>query len=315
MSVATGNAEIFGRNGTRPKPQENTMSVATAPPPQQPLQLSAIQTVPTEIRVVSHSTLFYWWPVWVTGFVLTLLTLLDGHYMVIVPGDTVTLKGATVAVEKDGKTTSYKKNDVIVLPKGHLPGAVNTVDQPHLHAANRSGYGVFFATVLLLVIFITNVPLRGLWSIMVIGLVVLVSIIFQLAGFWEPILREAALLDIRINAAGYFLISSVLFGLWLFTILLFDRQIHMTFTSGQLKVRTEIGGGEKVYDAVGMTLEKQRSDLFRHWMIGLGSGDLIVRTSGAQAHQFEMANVLFIGRKVRAIENLLREKSIVAAPH
>ena len=65
--------------------------------------------------------------------------------------------------------------------------------------------------------------------------------------------------------------------MWLFTVLLFDRQIYMVFTPGQLKVRTEIGGGEKVYDAVGMTLEKQRSDLFRHWLLGMGSGDLIVR--------------------------------------
>ncbi len=285
------------------------MSVATAPPP------TAVRTAPSEIRVVSHSNLFYWWPVWAVGFVLSFLTMIDGHFLVIVPGGAMALKDAAVTAEMDGKTTTFKKNDVLVLPKGHLPGADGVLDQPHLHAANNRGYGVLFATVLLLVIFITNVPLRGLWSVMVIGLIILLSIIFQLAGFWEHILREASLLDVRINAAGYFLISSVLFGMWLFTMLLFDRQIHMTFTSGQLKVRTEIGGGEKVYDAVGMTLEKQRSDLFRHWLIGLGSGDLIVRTSGAQAHQFEMPNVLFIGRKVRAIEDLLREKSIVAAPH
>jgi hypothetical protein len=63
-----------------------------------------------------------------------------------------------------------------------------------------------------------------------------------------------------------------------------------------------------------MTLEKQRSDLFRHWLLGLGSGDLIVRTSGAQAHQFDMPNVLFIGRKVHEIEDLLREKSVVGLP-
>ncbi len=284
------------------------MSVASAARP------PAIKIATREIRVVSHSNLFYWWPVWFVGFVLTILTLLDGHYMVVVPRDTVALKDAAVTVEQSGKTVSYTKNDVMVLPKGHRVGAGETTDQPHLHAANNSGYGVVFAIVLLLVIFITNVPLRGLWSIMVIVLIALLTIIFQLAGWWEHILRGLYLLDIRINVAGYFLISTVLFALWLFTMLLFDRQIHMTFTPGQLKVCTEIGGGEKVYDAVGMTLEKQRSDLFRHWLLGLGSGDLIVRTSGAQAHQFEMPNVLFIGRKVQAIEDLLREKSVVGLP-
>jgi hypothetical protein len=247
--------------------------------------------------------------------VMTILTLINGHYMVIVPNDTVVLKDAAVTVEKDGKTSSFAKNDVIVLPTGYMPVTGANVDQPHLHAANNSGYGVLFATVLLVVIFITNVPLRGLWSMMAISLVVFLTLIFQLAGYWEHILHGLWLLDIRINAAGYFLISSLLFCLWLFTMVVFDRQIHMVFTPGQLKVKTEVGGGEKVYDASGMTLEKQRSDMFRHWLLGMGSGDLIVRTSGAQAHQFDMPNVLFIGRKVREIEELLREKSVVASPH
>jgi hypothetical protein len=289
------------------------MSVAPAPLP--PTQVPAIKTAPSEIHVISHSTLFYWWPVWFVGFLLTALTLFDNHFMIIVPKDTVALRDAAVTVEKDGKTTSFKKNDVLVLAKDHLPGTGDTIDQPHLHTANNSGFGVLFATVLLLVVFITNVPLRGMWSFMVILMVVLLSVIFHLSGFWEHILHGLWLLDIRINAAGYFLISSVLFGMWLITVLLFDRQIHMTFTSGQLKVVTEIGGGEKVYDAGGMTLEKQRSDLFRHWLLGLGSGDLIVHTAGALAHQFEMPNVLFISRKVRAIEELLREKSVVGSAH
>jgi hypothetical protein len=289
------------------------MSVATAPAPI-PVPITT-RIAPAEIHIVSHSTLFYWWPVWMVGFVLTVTTLIDGHVMVIVPKDTVALTDAAVTATNDGKAISYEKHDVIVLPSGHLPATGGTIDQPHLHVANSSGYGVVFAGVLLLVIFITSVPLRGLWSFVAIGLIVLVSIIFQLAGYWNPILHALYLLDVRINVAGYFLISSVLFGLWLFTVLLFDRQIYMTFTSGQLRVRTEIGGGEKVYDAGGMTMEKQRSDLFRHWLLGLGSGDLIVRTSGAQASQFEMPNVLFIGRKVRAIEELLREKSVVGSPH
>jgi hypothetical protein len=87
----------------------------------------------------------------------------------------------------------------------------------------------------------------------------------------------------------------------------------MVFTPGQFKVRTEIGGGEQVYDAVGMTLQKQRSDLFRHWILGLGSGDLIVKTAGAQAHQFEMDNVLFITKKVQLIEEMLKRKTVVEA--
>ena len=56
---------------------------------------------------------------------------------------------------------------------------------------------------------------------------------------------------------------------------------------------------------------KQRNDLFRHWILGLGSGDLIVNTSGATAHHSDLPNVLFVGYKVRQIENMLREKAVV----
>jgi hypothetical protein len=245
---------------------------------------------------------------------MTGLTFAADTYMVFVPPDTVAFQDAAVEIEKDGKTIKYKKNDVLVVEKGNLPSQGVHLDQPHLHAAAHGIHGVLFALVLLLVIFITNVPLRGMWSGVVIVVIALGSIIFALAGFWEPILRTLSFLDIRINAAGYLTISGVLFAMWAFTVFLFDRQIYMTFSPGQMKVCTEIGGGERVYDAGGMTLEKQRSDLFRHWLLGIGSGDLIVKTSGAQAHQFDMPNVLFISTKVREIEDMLKSKSVVEAP-
>jgi hypothetical protein len=34
---------------------------------------------------------------------------------------------------------------------------------------------------------------------------------------------------------------------------------------------------------------------------------LIVRTTGAQAHQFEMSNVLFINSKKQQIEDMIRQ--------
>src|SRR4051812_18415919 len=44
---------------------------------------------PKEITIVSHSTLFYWWPVWAVGFLVAALTYLDGHVMATVPSGTV----------------------------------------------------------------------------------------------------------------------------------------------------------------------------------------------------------------------------------
>jgi hypothetical protein len=45
-------------------------------------QLPNPRTLP-EIRIYSHSALFYWWPIWVVGFVIAGLTALQGEIVVI----------------------------------------------------------------------------------------------------------------------------------------------------------------------------------------------------------------------------------------
>src|SRR4051794_38468454 len=37
------------------------------------------------IKIVSHSDLFYWWPVWAVGFLMAFLTYQGGNHMAIVP--------------------------------------------------------------------------------------------------------------------------------------------------------------------------------------------------------------------------------------
>jgi hypothetical protein len=265
-----------------------------------------------EIRIVSHSTLFYWWPVWTIGFILGTITLIIGHHMAAVPRGTVVgeLTGAAdVKVISGDPGKDLAGRSVLIAPN---PKVKFQKPDPIIFAPSKN-LGVCYAIVLLLVITITNIPLRGLWSVIVIVMIISLSIIFALEDWWEPILRTLGRLDVHINAGGYFFISSVLLIIWLVTLFLFDRQIYMVFTPGQLRVRLEIGEGETAYDTTGMTLQKQRSDLFRHWILGLGSGDLIVRTSGAQAHHFDLPNVLFLGRKVKQIEEMLRAKPVVRA--
>jgi hypothetical protein len=289
--------------------------ISTPPPP---------STAPraqdeVEIKIVSHSNLFYWWPVWAVGFLLGILTWVDGYVMAIVPSGSKADRTINVEVEKgrldlrEGVLVPphEEKKEKHLFPDQRVNGNLPEPEQPHLHVAHKSTYGVVFALTLLLVIVITNVPLRGMWSFMVIVLVILFITVFALFHWWDAIFHAISLLDIRINSGGYFFISTVLLIVWLITFVLFDRQLYMIFTPGQLKVRLEIGGGEKAFDTQGMTIEKQRSDLFRHWILGLGSGDLIVNTSGAHVQHFDLPNVLFIGKKVQQIEDMLREKAVV----
>jgi hypothetical protein len=294
------------------------MSTAPAAP------VAAASTAEKEIRIISHSNLFYWWPVWAIGFIMALLTLIDGHRMAILPGPpsankpgTEQFRNATVIVDTgSSKEIKLKDRDVLVLQENkHLQpdqpeGDKKELPEPNalrFHVAQGKSYAVIFCTVLVLVIVITNVPLRGMWSVVIIMLVIMLVIIFSLAGWWDTILGWLFVLHIHINLAGYLFISIGLLAIWLVAFFFFDQQIYMIFTPRQFKVRTEIGGGEVTYDTIGMSLQKQRSDLFRHWILGLGSGDLVVNTSGAQAHHFDLPNVLFVGKKVQQIEDMMRE--------
>ena len=183
---------------------------------------------------------------------------------------------------------------------------------PRLHSRPRSkNYGVIFCVTLLLVITITNIPLRGMWSVVVIITVIMMSVIFALAGWWEWIFDLLSVPRYPPSTwAG--ICSSRRFPLYRPSGCSRCSSSTSRCTSssrpGQFKVCTEIGGGEKVYDTVGMKLERQRSDLFRHMILGLGSGDLIVKTSGASPKHFDLPNALFISKKVQQIEDMLQKR-------
>jgi hypothetical protein len=265
-------------------------------------QNAPIGASPREVHIVAHSMLFYWWPVWAVGLLLAGLTWLDGHRLAIVPPGTQVLEGF------DGS------REALVLPAGsHLPQdpATGKPREPTLRMASRSGCGVVFVVVVLLVVFITNVPIRGLWSVVVVVTVVLGTIILAMAGWWDDILEAAGQSHVYINAFGYLAISLPLLVLWLVVVLFFDHRMYMVFTPGQLRVHQEVGSGEVAYDTVGMVVAKRRSDLFRHWLLGFGSGDLLVKTAGANAQQFEMQNVLFVGSKLRLIQQMLQTREVV----
>jgi lysylphosphatidylglycerol synthetase-like protein (DUF2156 family) len=269
-------------------------------------ETSVIKVTPQgegEVRIYSHSPLFYWWPVWAVGLLMGFLTLADGLRMVTVPAKT-----EAQAREIQG----YGLRDVLILPEGKkLPrDSDGNPMPPTLHMAQSPKLGVMYATVLILIIIVSNVPLRGLWSVLIILGVFILVLIFSLWGIWDDIVRIVSLLDIRINAGGYFSISLVLLAIWAVTVFVFDHRTYVVVTSGQVRVCLAIGAGETMYDTTGMTFSKRQDDLFRHWIIGLGSGDLIIHRSNT-TQEIDMPNVLFVGSKIKEIERLIKERQVV----
>ncbi len=221
---------------------------------------------PTSIRIYSHSSLVFWWPVWVAGYVMAALTYLHGR--------------------EQNAETSWQMLDWV-------------------HPSNN--LGVIYFLTLFLIIMITNFSVRGLASGMVIMGGALLTVILAYVGWWDEVFRWFENLTIHLSMGAYFWFSSLIFIAWFLTVFVFDRLSYWEVTPGQLTHKMLFGSGSKSYNAQGMGLEKHRDDIFRHWLLGLGSGDIKIRTSGATREEIDLMNVLFIGSKVDAMQRLISE--------
>jgi hypothetical protein len=224
------------------------------------------QVVPV-LRIYSHSPFYFWWPVWVTGFVMALLTYWYGR-------------------------------------PPHVEGIPG---QPGEWVHPSSNLAVIFLLMLYLVVLITSFTLRGLASGMVILATVLVTVVLAWVGWWDDIFRWFGNLTVHLTLGAYFWFSTLMCLTWFLSVFGFDRLSYWEFTPGQLTRKTLFGSGSHSYNTQGMALEKHRDDIFRHWLIGLGSGDLKLRTSGATREEIDVPNVLFIGSKVAAMQRFIAE--------
>src|SRR5262249_55820041 len=151
------------------------------------------------------------------GLVLCALTVFENSRLAVVPPGTKAgpLRQGAVELTWSGRPTPALETAAHP-PPGHeaLPVRV---------ASNRH-FRLLFAVVLLVVVFGTNVLLRGLWSLVAALLMVMLGCIFMLLGWWHTLLHAFGALDIYINGAGYLFISGTLFLLWALAVFFFDQR-------------------------------------------------------------------------------------------
>ncbi len=256
--------------------------------------------------------LFYWWPIWLLGYVLALMTYFENHRMAIVPADATlqklsedqTLEGSTVyrLAVKNPPTTSLENAEKATKTPGE-----GAIFKPRM--TQKPWMGPIFCVVLLLTVVITNVPLRGLWSFLVILLlIVLALLVTVIPGGWDSLLGALFHLHVHINMAGYLFIATAVFILWAVSVFVFDQRTYMVVEPGQIRLCEHVGASIRNLDATGLEFEKQRDDLFRHWLLGFFSGDLIIHLPDKS--QIRLPNVLWIGWRLEEVQQLLREKSV-----
>jgi hypothetical protein len=257
------------------------------------------------IKVVSHTGLFYWWPVWVVGFVLSALTYFESDRLAIVPEGTKLKsdgdKGFDLTVPK--KPSKFLQYAADASKEGH--------DAFPIRISGNRNYGMVFLAVVLLVIIGSNVPLRGLWSILAVMAIFLATLLLAYFDMWDWVLKQLGNLHVYISLAGYLVPSVVLLLLWVASVFGFDQLRYIRFSAGQMVVHKDIGDSNQVYDTTQLTVQKTQSDIFRHWILGMGAGDLVV-TLPAQGQQIILPNVLFVGQKVQQIANVIKTREVVS---
>ena len=217
-----------------------------------------------QVIVYGHSALFYWWPLWVAGYVMALLTWLH-HDQVIIGG------------------------------------------KPELFYPSRN-LGVIYTLLLLLLIVVTSTKIKGMKAALIIAALAFLTLLFVHLNWWEAILGWLGHQSISLSLGFYLFSSSLLFLAWLISVFVIDHLSFWRFRPGQ--VTHEYLGGivDKSYDTDNMILLKRQDDFFRHWIIGLGSGDLHMQTMGGRGVEMNVVNVLFVIGKMSKIQRLIATK-------
>jgi len=284
--------------------------MSTATPPAGAVPTSQQQTPGQRkidyLIVYGHSNLFYWWPVWLVSFALAAWTYVEGNQMAIVPAGTEVRHDQVVPGAAESR-------DVLVAPAGtKLVSETDAGRQtlPGMTVSRNNSLGVIFVATLLVVAIASTILLRGLVSMIALIVMISVVILFAVLGWWDVILWELGRLDIRMNAAGYMAVAIPLFVVWLFVVFVYDRAHYIVFDQGQIRYVQEVGDNEVAHQTEGAIVEKKRNDVFRHWLLGFGTGDLVIRLGGPNGPTIELENVIAINSKLPLIQRLVKEKSI-----
>jgi hypothetical protein len=194
---------------------------------------------------------------------------------------------------------------------GFLFALLNSAQEEFLATAvgarPSSALGLTYVSILLLLIVFTNFRMRGVNSVVALISVAFVAVLLAWFGWWDEVAKLIPYLWVHMNTGFYLVFSTGLVIVWLVMFFVIDRLTYWRVRPGQMTVEHLIGGGAESFDTNGLHFQKLSSDLFRA-TLGLGCGDLKVTAAGNQGPTTEIPNVIFVDRKVHAIERLIAVK-------
>jgi hypothetical protein len=225
-----------------------------------------------DLRIYQHSNLFYWWVVWAYGFLCAAITYAQG-----------------IGIHELARRTEAAEKVVL------------------FHAS--PWLGISFIGVVLFVIIFTNVRARGVYSLMLLLLVAaVVWAVRQIPGI-ETAVGWVGLLRVHLNLAFYLTFSGLLLLIWLFVTFLIDHFTWWRFSPGQVIEEHRVGQATgHAFNTEGMIIRRLPDDLFRHRLMGFGTGDFVIKPATEDA--FEIHNVWRANKKQRLLEDTIATRHV-----
>jgi hypothetical protein len=227
---------------------------------------------PRDLRVYQHSNLAYWWVVWMYGFICAGVTYLQG-----------------IGIRELAARSEGAEKVILFHPSPWL--------------------GLSFIVLILFVVVFTNVRARGVYSIVLVLLTgTAVWGVQKIPGI-EMAYGWVNLLRVHLNLAFYLTFSVLLMMIWLFVIFLVDRFTWWRFSPGQVIEEHRVGQATgHAFNTEGMIIQRLPDDLFRHRVLGFGTGDFVVKP--ASGDTFEIHNVWRANKKQRQLEDMIATRAV-----
>jgi hypothetical protein len=161
--------------------------------------------------------------------------------------------------------------------------------------------GISFVFLVMFVLVFTNARARGVKSLVLFLVLVVLGLVVQLTAGWTEILQFFPLLLVHMNLAFYLLFSGVLLAAWLFVVLGTDHSVFWEFGPNSIAKKYRFTGGAESYTSPQVETSRQSDDIFVHrllglWFLGFGTGDIEIRFSTAGSGQ----KVIFLRNVWRA---------------
>jgi hypothetical protein len=172
--------------------------------------------------------------------------------------------------------------------------------------------GISFVALVLFVLVFTNARARGVKSLVLFLLLIVVGLVVQMTAGWTEILQVFPLLLVHMNLAFYLLFSGVLFAAWLLVVMGTDRSVYWEFGPNSIAKKYWFTDAAESYTSPQVETSRQSDDIFVHrllglWFLGFGTGDIEVRfsTAGSGQKVYFLKNVWRAGHVEKEINRLV----------